>query len=87
MQHLQQLGYEPVMDSDDAKDQKTWKELRIDERRWIIVDGNNRQVGIKRAIANGNKLVPVCTRLIVYIQFTAHVRFKHLHRHSLTTAW
>ena len=55
---------EPELDFLDPGDKKTWKDLRIDERRWVIVDGNNRQSGIKTAIAQGSPLVPVCTRLI-----------------------
>ena len=63
-QHLTHDDGEPMLDFLDPGDQKTWKELRIDERRWVIVDGNNRQSGIKTAIAQGSPLVPVCTRLI-----------------------
>ena len=54
----------PMLDFLDTDDQKTWKELRLDERRWVIVDGNNRQMGIKTAIEQGSLLVSVCTRLI-----------------------
>ena len=55
---------EPELDFLDSGDEKMRKDLRIADRRWVIVDGNNRQSGIKTAIAKGSTLVPVCTRLI-----------------------
>ena len=61
---------EPELDFLDPGDEKMCKDLRIADRRWVIVDGNNRQSGIKTAIAKGSALVPVCTRLICL--YTVH---------------
>ena len=54
----------PELDFLEPDDEKARTDLRIAERRWVIVDGNNRQSGVKMAIVKGSTLVSVCTRLI-----------------------
>jgi hypothetical protein len=66
----------PELDFLDPDDEKAWTDLRIAERRWVIVDGNNRQSGVKTAIAKGSTLVSVCTRLICL--YTVHCLCKIL---------
>ena len=61
---------ELVLDFLNVEDQKEIARLKIIERCWMIVDGNNRQMGILKAIEDQNRNVPVCTRVIVNIYFT-----------------
>jgi hypothetical protein len=75
-QRMTHYGEVPELDFIDPGDEKAWKDLQIAERRWVIVDGNNRQSGVKTAIVKGSKLVPVCTRLICL--YTVHCLCKIL---------
>ena len=75
-QRMTHYGEVPELDFLDPGDEKAWTDLQIAERRWVIVDGNNRQSGVKTAIAKGSTLVPVCTRLICL--YTVHCLCKIL---------
>ena len=59
-----------VLDFLRQEDQAEIARLKIRDRCWMIVDGNNRQTGILSAIQDKNPRVPVCTRVIVNIYFT-----------------
>ena len=75
-QRMTHYGEVPELDFIDPGDEKAWTDLQIAERRWVIVDGNNRQSGVKTAIAKGSTLVSVCTRLICL--YTVHCLCKIL---------
>ena len=66
---------ELVLDFFNVEDQKEIARLKIIERCWMIVDGNNRQMGILKAIEDQNPKVPVCTRVIVNIYFTFNLYY------------
>ena len=66
---------ELVLDFFNVEDQKEIERLKIIERCWMIVDGNNRQMGICKAIEEKNPNVPVCTRVIVNIYFTFNLYY------------
>jgi hypothetical protein len=66
---------ELVLDFMNEEDQKEIARLEILRRCWMIVDGNNRQTGILRAIQDKNPKVPVCTRVIVNIYFTFNLYY------------
>ena len=59
-----------VLDFLRQEDQAEIARLKIRDRCWMIVDGNNRQTGIVNAIQDKNPNVPVCARVIVNIYFT-----------------
>ena len=66
---------ELVLDFMNEEDQKEIARLKLVERCWMIVDGNNRQMGILKAIEDQNPNVPVCTRVIVNIYFTFNLYY------------
>jgi len=66
---------ELVLDFLKPEDQEEIARLRIKDRCWMIVDGNNRQTGIVNAIQDKNPKVPVCARVIVNIYFTFNLYY------------
>ena len=66
---------ELVLDFLNEEDQNEIGRLKLRDRCWMIVDGNNRQMGILKAIEDQNPKVPVCTRVIVNIYFTFNLYY------------
>ena len=69
---------ELVLDFLNEEDQNEIARLKLRNRCWMIVDGNNRQMGILRAIEDQNPKVPVCIRVIVNIYFTFNLYYCHV---------
>ena len=61
---------ELVLDFMRQEDQAEIARLKLRDRCWVIVDGNNRQTGVVNAIKDKNPKVAVCARVIVNIYFT-----------------